>query len=186
MRQHHAAGDKVFVDYSGKKIAIVDPTTGEVCEAEIFVAVLGASADCRTQSAVLHLSYSYAAPCGPALLVTQDPKPPFAHLPNASTVFSAESPTAITANQRGYRAWRSRTKGYEGLSEAHRPMFAPMVPRLKRPTKLAHLSPSWLSRHRARSPRELALAAGSRGSRKNDSSAGISPRIELFLVGNRL
>jgi transposase len=43
MRQHHAAGDKVFVDYSGKKIGIVDPTTGAVHEAEIFVAVLGAS-----------------------------------------------------------------------------------------------------------------------------------------------
>ena len=43
MRQHHAAGDKVFVDYSGKKIGIVDPATGEVREAEIFVAVLGAS-----------------------------------------------------------------------------------------------------------------------------------------------
>ena len=42
-RQHHAAGDKVFVDYSGKKIGIVDPETGVVREAEIFVAVLGAS-----------------------------------------------------------------------------------------------------------------------------------------------
>jgi len=43
MRQHHAAGDKVFVDYSGKKICIVDPETGVVRDAEIFVAVLGAS-----------------------------------------------------------------------------------------------------------------------------------------------
>src|SRR5690606_32483267 len=43
MRQEHVAGDKVFVDYSGKKIAIVDPLTGEVREAEIFVGVLGAS-----------------------------------------------------------------------------------------------------------------------------------------------
>jgi transposase len=43
MRQHHAAGDKAFVDYSGKKIAIVDPTSGELRDAEIFVAVLGAS-----------------------------------------------------------------------------------------------------------------------------------------------
>jgi transposase len=43
MRQHHAAGDKVFVDYSGKKAPIVDPATGVVREAEIFVAVLGAS-----------------------------------------------------------------------------------------------------------------------------------------------
>jgi transposase len=43
MRQDHVVGDKVFVDYSGKKIAIVDPLTGEIREAEIFVAVLGAS-----------------------------------------------------------------------------------------------------------------------------------------------
>ncbi len=43
MRQEHVAGDKVFVDYSGKKIPILDPHTGLVREAEIFVAVLGAS-----------------------------------------------------------------------------------------------------------------------------------------------
>ncbi|WP_231711199.1 IS21 family transposase [Xanthobacter dioxanivorans] len=43
MRQDHPAGDKVFVDYSGKKLSIVDRTTGVVREAEIFVAVLGAS-----------------------------------------------------------------------------------------------------------------------------------------------
>ena len=43
MRQHHVAGDKAFVDYSGKKVTIVDPATGEMREAEIFVAVLGAS-----------------------------------------------------------------------------------------------------------------------------------------------
>lgn len=43
MRQEHVAGDKVFVDYSGKKVGIVDPRSGEIREAEIFVAVLGAS-----------------------------------------------------------------------------------------------------------------------------------------------
>ena len=31
--QHHVAGVKTFVDYSGKRIAIVDPTTGEIHEA---------------------------------------------------------------------------------------------------------------------------------------------------------
>ena len=36
-------GDKAFVDYSGKKVPIVDPLTGEVRLAEIFVGVLGAS-----------------------------------------------------------------------------------------------------------------------------------------------
>ena len=43
MRQTHVAGDKMFVDYSGKKPHIVDPATGEQIEVELFVAVLGAS-----------------------------------------------------------------------------------------------------------------------------------------------
>jgi transposase len=43
MRQHHVAGDKLFVDYSGKRLEIRDPATGEIRVAEIFVAVLGAS-----------------------------------------------------------------------------------------------------------------------------------------------
>jgi len=43
MRQQHVAGHKAFVDYSGKKVPIIDPASGAVCMAEIFVAVLGAS-----------------------------------------------------------------------------------------------------------------------------------------------
>ncbi len=43
MRQVHKAGEKVFVDYSGKKPRIVDPETGETTYVELFVAVLGAS-----------------------------------------------------------------------------------------------------------------------------------------------
>lgn len=43
MRQTHRAGEKVFVDYSGKKPRIVEPATGEVVEVELFVAVHGAS-----------------------------------------------------------------------------------------------------------------------------------------------
>ena len=33
--------------------------------------------DCRPRRALLHLSYGYATPFGPAILVTQDPKPTF-------------------------------------------------------------------------------------------------------------
>ncbi len=43
MRQAHRAGERAFVDYSGKKPVIVDRTTGEVLEVELFVMVLGAS-----------------------------------------------------------------------------------------------------------------------------------------------
>ena len=43
MRQTHKAGEKVFVDFSGKRPEIVDPTTGEVFPVELFVGALGAS-----------------------------------------------------------------------------------------------------------------------------------------------
>lgn len=43
MRQEHRAGEKLFVDFPGMTIPIVDPQTGAVSRAELFVAVLGAS-----------------------------------------------------------------------------------------------------------------------------------------------
>ena len=43
MRQTHRAGEKLFVDYAGHTVGVVDRDTGEVREAQIFVAVLGAS-----------------------------------------------------------------------------------------------------------------------------------------------
>jgi len=43
MRQVHVAGDKAFVDYSGKRPQIVDRKTGQATPVELFVGVLGAS-----------------------------------------------------------------------------------------------------------------------------------------------
>lgn len=44
MRQEHRAGERCFIDWAGQTVPIVDPRTGEVAmEAQIFVAVLGAS-----------------------------------------------------------------------------------------------------------------------------------------------
>jgi len=51
MRQVHRAGEKVFVDFSGKRPAIVDAHTGELVPVELFVGALGAS------------SYVYAEAC---------------------------------------------------------------------------------------------------------------------------
>jgi transposase len=50
MRQEHRAAEKLFVDFSGDGLPIVDPRTGEVRIAKLFVAVLGAS------------SYTYVEP----------------------------------------------------------------------------------------------------------------------------
>ncbi len=43
MRQEHRAGEKVFVDWAGDKIRIVDGDTGEARPASLFLAVLGCS-----------------------------------------------------------------------------------------------------------------------------------------------
>ena len=43
MRQPHRAGEKLFVDYAGPTVPVVDRGTGEIRAAQIFVAVLGAS-----------------------------------------------------------------------------------------------------------------------------------------------
>ena len=43
MRQLHRAGEKLFVDYCGPTLPIVNPDTGEYRQAQVFVAVLGAS-----------------------------------------------------------------------------------------------------------------------------------------------
>jgi len=43
MRQEHRAGEKLFVDYCGQTIEITDASTGEIRDAQVFVAVMGAS-----------------------------------------------------------------------------------------------------------------------------------------------
>jgi transposase len=51
MRQEHRAGEKLFVDFAGMTMEVIDPSTGEVSECPIFVAALGAS------------SFTYAEAC---------------------------------------------------------------------------------------------------------------------------
>lgn len=51
LRQEYRVGEKMFVDFAGKTIPIVNPQTGEITAAEIFVCVLGAS------------NYTYAEAC---------------------------------------------------------------------------------------------------------------------------
>lgn len=43
MRFEHRAGEKCFVDYAGQTAEVIDRTSGEIRQAQIFVAVLGCS-----------------------------------------------------------------------------------------------------------------------------------------------
>jgi transposase len=43
MHMNHKAGDKMYVDYAGKTLSIIDKETGEIKDVQFFVAILGAS-----------------------------------------------------------------------------------------------------------------------------------------------
>ena len=43
MHLEHKAGDKLFIDFAGDKLSVVDDQTGEIQQVEVFVAVLGCS-----------------------------------------------------------------------------------------------------------------------------------------------
>ena len=43
LRMEYAAGERMFVDFSGDRMSIIEAATGEITPAEIFVSVLGAS-----------------------------------------------------------------------------------------------------------------------------------------------
>ncbi len=51
MKLEHKAGNEMFIDYAGKKLQIVDKTTGEVIDVEVFVAILP------------HSQYTYVEAC---------------------------------------------------------------------------------------------------------------------------
>jgi transposase len=43
LRQEHKAGEKLFIDYAGDTVTVIDAETGEMKQAQLFVATLGAS-----------------------------------------------------------------------------------------------------------------------------------------------
>ena len=43
LRQEYRAGERVFIDYAGQTMPVVDPETGEIRQAQVFVGALGAS-----------------------------------------------------------------------------------------------------------------------------------------------
>jgi len=43
MRREHRAGKKLFIDFCGPTISVINPDTGEILRVSIIVAVMGAS-----------------------------------------------------------------------------------------------------------------------------------------------
>lgn len=67
MHVEHKAGDKLFVDFTGDKLQLVDPDTGEVKEVEVFVAVLGCSQLTYVEATMDQSLYGFIDCCRNAL-----------------------------------------------------------------------------------------------------------------------
>ena len=83
MRQIHIAGEKLFVDYAGQTVPVIDAASGEERRAHVFVAVWGASnftyaeatwTETKRDWIGAHVNALTYAAGAPALLVPDNPK----------------------------------------------------------------------------------------------------------------
>lgn len=68
----HKAGDKMYVDYVGKKLHVVDPVSGECIEQELFVAILGGSQLIYCEASASQKMEDFVSSCEQALLYYGD------------------------------------------------------------------------------------------------------------------
>jgi transposase len=68
MHIEHKAGDKLYVDFAGEKLSIIDRQTGEIQPVEVFVAILGASQLTYVEAVMTQQKEDFIGACEGALL----------------------------------------------------------------------------------------------------------------------
>ena len=74
MRQSHPAGERLFVDYAGQTVEVVDGRTGEVRRAQVFVAAMGASSYTYAEATWTQTLPALGRRTAPAPSETEPPK----------------------------------------------------------------------------------------------------------------
>jgi len=67
MHIEHKSGDKMYVDYAGEKLSIIDPHSGEIIPVEVFVAILGASQLTYVEATMTQQKEDFIGACENAL-----------------------------------------------------------------------------------------------------------------------
>ncbi len=63
MHMEHKAGDKLYVDFAGDKLSIIDKQSGEITQVEVFVAILGASQLTYVEAVMTQTKEDFIAAC---------------------------------------------------------------------------------------------------------------------------
>ncbi len=63
MHMEHKAGDKLYVDFAGDKLSIIDKQSGEIMQVEVFVAILGASQLTYVEAVMTQTKEDFIAAC---------------------------------------------------------------------------------------------------------------------------
>jgi len=167
MRQVHRAGEKVFVDFSGKRPTVVDRRTGEVIEVELFVGALGASGYIYAEAApsqelphwiAAHTRMLEAFGGSPAIYVPDNLKSgvttPCRYEPEINRTYAelAQHYGAVVIPARRYRA-KDKAKAEGSVLLAQRWIMAPMRNRIF--FSLAELNQAIAERARALNERVM-------------------------------
>jgi len=67
MHIEHIAGDKMYIDYAGEKLHLVDAYTGEITDVEVFISILGASQLTYVEASYSQRKEDFIASCIRAL-----------------------------------------------------------------------------------------------------------------------
>lgn len=134
MRQVHKAGEKLFSDFAGQTLPVVDPTTDEMTEAHLFVAAMGFS------------NYTYAEafpseqlPCWIAGHVNA-----FAFFERAPEIIVPDNPKAVVTKADRYEPELNRT--FEEMAEHYGCVIIPA--RVRKPKDKAKVESAVLQAER--------------------------------------
>jgi len=98
MHIDHIAGDKMYVDYTGEKLHLVDEETGEITDVEVFISILGASQLTYVEATLSQCKEDLIGCCEHALIYYEGV--PMAIVPdNLKSAVTKSSPYEPTLNQ---------------------------------------------------------------------------------------
>ena len=117
MRLIHVVGEKLFVDYAGPTVPLIDPASGEITRAHIFVAVWGASNYTYAEATATESKADWIAAHGNALTF----------FGGAPALLVPDNPRALIRDPDRYEPIANRT--YEALAEHYGCAILPARPR---------------------------------------------------------